>query len=267
MKRLIAVGVGLIWGGAVLAGEPATARTLTAPAATLRPSAATDVTRPLPAAVSAALPPPTAIAPEVVAGHPAPYVPTECPGGGCARDARTCREKLIGWLTYRPGPRVLPLLTPVPYQPPLRHYFPCRPGDCLVVGGCHPTAGCAPTPGSHGFIAPVPATAPPVTLPVTPVGSVGAPYSTDAMPARVSVRDRVMNLFSIRGFASQSSDWSDPTPYVDYPMPVGPSAAPPPGGFRFAAPSWNPAAAAPRTGPIQAGHQQPPVTRPISHNP
>lgn len=257
MKRLIAIGVGLVWGGAALAADPVRTSPRAAPAATFRTVGATDVTQPLPAAVSTALPPPGA-------GYPTPYGPAACagegcPGGNCPTDGRTCLEKLTDWLCFRPGPRVLPLCTPVPYQAPLRHYFPCHPSQCLVVGGCHPAQGCGAGGCNHpvrtGLL--VPATAGYGHIPqvaAIPVGTAqGQPTVRVARPA---LRDRVMGLFT--------AAWSDPTPPVTFPTQggTGPTVVPAPTGHRFATPGAQQSANG--GGMMQAGYQQPSSNRPLT---
>jgi len=61
-----------------------------------------------------------------------PLFPT---AGGSGRP-RPALDRLIDWLSYRPGPSQLPILVPVPYSAPLRAYFPCRdPGSCGGTAG------------------------------------------------------------------------------------------------------------------------------------
>lgn len=257
MKRLIALSVGLVWGGTTLAADPVKTRPHAAPAATLRAVSATDVAQPLPAAVSTALPPPGSTYP--LSHGPTPCAGEGCPGGTCVTDGRTCLEKLTDWFCFRPGPRVLPLCTPVPYQAPLRHYFPCHPGQCLVVGGCSPSAGCGAGGCGHtgrpDVLAPATAGYRYVqrTIPA-PVGTVHSPATVSV--ARPTFRDRVMGVFA--------SVWYEPTPFATFPAQggtSGPSVIPAPTGHRFAAPGVH----QPANGTmIQAGHQQPSANRPLT---
>ncbi len=176
MKRLIALSAGLAWAAAAAAEPPAYPITVPPyaqgkPVSGVRQVSVTDVTQPLPAAVSSVapvgplaptVPPPgPGVMPYPQAGYPAVPGPgcypqgSCCPqGGGCERDERSCLRRFRDWLCFQPGPRVLPVLTPTPYQAPLRAYFPCRPGDCLAAGGCNPTAGCGAAgcagPGCEG---------------------------------------------------------------------------------------------------------------------
>jgi hypothetical protein len=258
MNRLIAIGIGLVWGGTTLAADPVKARTPAAPAASLRMVSATDVTQPLPTAVTTSLPPPGTDYP--LSLNPAPCAGEGCADGTCATGGLTCREKLINWLCFRPGPPVLPLCTPIPYQAPLRHYFPCHPGQCLVVGGCRPSAGCgaggcghagqpgplAPATASHGY-AHQAATPPPGSTPAQPTARVTRP----------TLRERMKGAFA--------SVWSDPTPGVTFPTQgetSGPTVVPAPTGLRYAAPGGQQPSA---NGAVtQAGHQQPSANRPLT---
>ena len=255
MKRLIAICIGLAWGGAAPAADPVLAYHQPA-AASLRMASATDVTQPLPAAVATALPPPGA---EYSVPHGTPgCVGTGCPSGECVGDGRTCLERLTDWFCFRPGPRVLPVCTPTPYSAPLRHYFPCHPGQCLAVGGCKRAGGCGTGGCGH-------ANTPGLLAPATANGYVQHPVpaqtGTDqAQPtvraARPTFRDRVMGVFT--------SAWSAPvysTPAPD----SGPTVVPAPSGHRFATPGMNQPSAAVRGGVEQTGHQQPSAKKPLTN--
>lgn len=277
MKRLIAVGLGLVCGGAALAADPVN----TSPAATLRPVGTTDVAQPLPAAVTAALPPD--------AGYPGPAAcgGEDCPGGTCATDDRTCLGKLKDWFCYRPGPRVLPLFTPTQYHAPLRQFFPCQPGQCLVVGGCNPGAGCAsnvsgqtfpdvisyymprppiigPIPAQQAVppapIAPRPGAAPtPTPMPTSQAvpSSVGATQTqTPARATRPRFRDRVKGVFS--------SMWSDTVPFQTPGSTAGPTVVPVPPGLRFATPGVQQPGNGAHGEMIQTGHLQPSANQPLT---
>ncbi len=269
MKRLIAVSVGLVWGGAALAADPIPSRQPAGPAVTFRSIGATNVTQPLPTAMSAALP--------VNGAYPVAGDPASCAGAGCANAScdRTCLERFADWLCYRPGPRVLPLCTPNMYHAPLRHYFPCHPGQCYAVGGCNPQAGCgasgcgsANCAGRPGLFAGRlsvfnrPAAPAPVEYAANPQS---VPPQTGAVPAqrtvaaaRLTLRDRMMGMFS--------SLWPE-TPYVAFQNPTdgtGPTVVPAPNGYRYATPGMMPAATGPQAGMVQAGHQQPAVNHPLT---
>ena len=70
-----------------------------------------------------------------------------------AGKSRPCLERTLNWLTWHPGPSILPVLTPTPYQAPLRAYFTCTPlknpgypAACSAAkpdGGAAPASGCA----------------------------------------------------------------------------------------------------------------------------
>jgi hypothetical protein len=91
----------------------------------------------------------------------APLFPTTqvCGPNGCVK-TRPCLERVIDWLTYHPGPSVLPLFTPTPHRAPLRDYFACpaiqTPG--YASGGCASgncataTAGCTTGCGNSGNV-------------------------------------------------------------------------------------------------------------------
>jgi hypothetical protein len=241
MKRLIAVCVGLAWVGVAQAGDPTTSRPRVVPAATLRQVGATDVNQPLAAAVASVPLPGGAAQPAAVSAPPAVVYPAAsgpacnsagCPGG-CAADGRTCLEKFSDWLFFHPGPRVLPTCTPIPYRAPLRQFFPCRPGDCLAVGGCNPAAGCG---GCDGPAGPVVGRwglfdrAVPQAVPV-------APGQTAAIPARATVRDRLKGALAGAGYGFHHTSWSDLSPYIAFPTPEG---------YRYAAPTIQ------QTGPAPA---------------
>jgi hypothetical protein len=141
----------------------------------------------------------------------------------------------------------------------LRHYFPCHPGQCLVVGGCKPSGGCGARgcgqSGQPGLLAPsAAANGYPHQAVPAPVGAVSG--QPTARMARPTFPERVMGMFE--------SVWSEPTPFVAYPAQNGsggPTVVPAPNGHRFAAPGVQ----QPANGAmIQAGHQQPGANRPLT---
>lgn len=109
---------------------------------------AADVTRPLSTVLEApAQGVPTLVPPAtVIAG------PTTCVGGygipveesrwgipklGRLTGAMPCLDRLCNYFAWSPGPRVVPVLTPTPYHPPLRHYLPaatCSAPTAVVAG-------------------------------------------------------------------------------------------------------------------------------------
>ena len=134
MSRLIAFGLGLAWAGVAVA-QPAASLSLPMPLQV-------PVT-PVPSA-PAAWGSPTPTVPPV--GHQASACPpagcgfgeAACgtplfPGVGPKPGDRTCLNRFLDFVCYRPGPAALPLFTPTPFHAPLRTYFPCKP-----------EAGCAP---------------------------------------------------------------------------------------------------------------------------
>ena len=101
----------------------------------------------------------------------APTVPAgSCASGSCgqpcppacgtplfataSRDAcgksRPCLDRVIAWLTWHPGPSVLPVLTPTPAHTPLQGYFACTP---LKNPGYPTTAKCASPAATTGKLA------------------------------------------------------------------------------------------------------------------
>lgn len=54
-----------------------------------------------------------------------PLFPTTARDG--AGNPRPCFERVLNWLTWHPGPSLLPVLTPTPYHAPLRAYIACVP--------------------------------------------------------------------------------------------------------------------------------------------
>lgn len=121
-----------------------------APAAA-RPAATPDVTKPLSSVLESIPPAPPAV-PQAVPvmtlppAHPAPRLVysgdagcAPCgdgqPGSGWGwrlpsltggSRPTPCLDKLCAWFAWKPGPRVIPVCTPTPYHPPLRHYI--QPG-------------------------------------------------------------------------------------------------------------------------------------------
>lgn len=59
------------------------------------------------------------------------------PGVGPKPGDRTCLNRFLDYLCYKPGPAVLPVLTPTPFHAPLRTYFLCKP-DVNCTTPCAP---------------------------------------------------------------------------------------------------------------------------------
>lgn len=260
MKRAIVLGLGLLSGASAWAqtpvsvsvypgtsvrtrpGQDATPGTVLAPADAPAP-ARFDALQPLGGLLAMPLP----TSPTVAAGGCATGACAKPCGPSCgaalfptaARDGsgkpRTCADRVLNWLTWNPGPGVLPVLTPTPYQAPLRAYFSCTPlknpgypatscGGSPGVGtvsdaagrvgsdGACPSASCgSPIPKGLGLFA-KPSTGTPTTgaqsygcAPVAiplPAACVGASQSCGAArPACTSgcglgAMDRLMNLFA-----------------------------------------------------------------------
>ena len=167
---------------------------------------------------------PLPTAPTVAAGACASG---NCPTGSCApacgaplfstvaRDgagkSRPCLERTVNWLTWHPGPSILPVCTPTPYQVPLYAYFRCTPlknpgyPAACSTGAAHaaaPAGGCAngscqARPASGFGVATRPAAATPVPsqlalvipLPAASAGPSGCAVGRGAM-------DRLMGLFA-----------------------------------------------------------------------
>ncbi len=190
MKRSMVLGFTMAFGSAAMAQPTAPLPVSVYPGTTVRLPVAQDAPPPtVPAAATpapAAMPAPAA--PQVQLGRadplqplagllamPLPTAPTvaagacstgNCPTGSCApacgtplfstmaRDgtgkSRPCLERTLNWLTWHPGPSVLPVLTPAPYQTPLRAYFACTPlknpgypAACSAGNTAAPAGGCA----------------------------------------------------------------------------------------------------------------------------
>jgi hypothetical protein len=128
MKRAFALGVGLIVTGIASAAEPAP------------PPRAATLGLPLSAAVSSVLPTAPSVPATGYVTEAAPAPASCAPGAACQqREGRPCLQRFWNWLTFQPGPPVLPVFVPKPYRTPIRAYFPCV--GCNAVGGCNPSFG------------------------------------------------------------------------------------------------------------------------------
>ena len=54
-----------------------------------------------------------------------PLFPTTARDG--VGNPRPCFDRVLNWLTWHPGPSILPVLTPTPYHAPIRAYVGCLP--------------------------------------------------------------------------------------------------------------------------------------------
>ena len=244
MKRALVLGLSLLAAPAAVAQSPAPLPVSVYPGTVVRVAAQEAKSpkpdgRPAPPAPTVAPPVGDAYSPmtsapagplQPLAGllaMPLPTTPT-VPAGGCASGAcrpacgaplfstaacdgsgksRPCLDRVVNWLTWHPGPSVLPVLTPTPYQSPLRDYFPCGPQKCASAPPCasnatgsrlsSATAGCAggicktrsasgvapATPTGYAFV--------PVVIALPPAcGNSGATIGGHC------AKDRLMNLFS-----------------------------------------------------------------------
>ena len=226
MQRAMIFGFSVVFGSAALAQPaaplpvsvyPGTTVPMSAPQVATPVAPTPPVATPAPAAMPAASPPtqpghagplqplasllamPLPTAPTVAAGACASGTcPTASCGPACgtplfpttARDgtgkSRPCLDRTVNWLTWHPGPSILPVLTPTPYHAPLRAYFACTPlknpgypAACSATGaaaaaGCasgtcqarpasgygvatQPTAAASRTPSSLALVIPLPA--------------------------------------------------------------------------------------------------------------
>lgn len=144
MNRLIAFGLGLAWAGAAAAQTGGPASPMPAPAAPVH-SAATA--QPWPTAPTVPQPgnPAAACAMYPATGYSVGFGEAPCgtplfPGVGPKPGDRTCLNRFLDFVCYKPGPSVLPVLTPQPFHAPLRTYFPCKP-DANCAPPCAPEVG------------------------------------------------------------------------------------------------------------------------------
>ena len=160
-------------------------------------------------------------------------------------------ERLKQWISYQPGPSVLPVFVPTPYQAPVRAYFPCTTNSCANQGpvNCYPahdrnavtssgsvtaamTGGCtsaacrAPIAKGFGLFArpsstcattgSIGVTCAPVAVPL-PASCVGSAMPSTCGPrACGSVRDRMMSLFTIGG-CHNANAWTCPSTTCNLP--------------------------------------------------
>jgi hypothetical protein len=129
MNRLIALGLGFAWAGAAAAQPWPTV-----------PQAGP------PAAACAANPAGYGVG----YGGDAPCGTPLFPGVGPKPGDRTCLNRFLDFVCYKPGPSVLPILTPTPFHAPLRTYFPCRP-DANCAPACAPPVGQVTPAPNVGF--------------------------------------------------------------------------------------------------------------------
>lgn len=226
MKRAMILGFSVVFGSAAFAQPAAPLPVSVYPGTTVPLTATQDATNTPPPATPAPAAMPTPPAAPAHSGHagplqplasllamPLPTAPTvaagacasgACPTASCgpacgaplfpttARDgtgkSRPCLDRVVKWLTWHPGPSILPVLTPTPYHAPLRAYFTCTPlknpgypAACSAAAatGAAPAGACAsgtcqarpasgygvatrpaadaPTPGSLALVIPLPA--------------------------------------------------------------------------------------------------------------
>lgn len=269
MKRAMVLGFGVAFGSAALAQPPSPQPVSVYPGTTVRLPVAQDAA-PTTAMPAPAASPAPAVMPTQPGGAdplqplagllamPLPTAPTvaagacatgNCPTGSCtpacgaplfpttARDgsgkSRPCLDRTVNWLTWHPGPSILPVLTPAPYQAPLRAYFACTPlknpgyPAACSTGAAAPSGPCADgsckaRPVSGFGVATRPAAAAPeptqlalvIPLPPACAGPSEASVGRSAM-------DRLLGLFA--GGCSTGT------------CPTGPAVTPV--GYQYAAPT------------------------------
>lgn len=229
MMRLVIVGCGVLWSGAVFAQNPVSVYPTRQAQPMPPPAAMPVVNQPLPQVVATGL-------------APAPMSCASCTHAAACplhrRASRPCLQRIFDWVTYRPCPRVLPVLTPTPYQAPLRTYFPCKPDACGAgAPGC--ATHCRPNllPRLHG-----------------------APAACGSCPApRVSLVSRFLRFFDPRPHPYTSGTWSGGCGTN------GDCPCPPTGAYRYAAPCVVPPPSSPYQ-PQGAGQSMsvPAVNRPFT---
>lgn len=214
MMRLFAIGCGFVWGGLAFAQGPVSVYP-------------TRQTQPMqPPAQTQQMPPHTQYQqyqPAPGVNQPLPHLVASgvpAPGGcttGCTpyaacpyhrqRAGRPCLQRIWGWLTHQPCPRVLPVLNPTPYQAPLRQYFPCTPSHGHgAVPGCRTGL----LPRLHG-----------------------APGACSGCPApRVSLVSRLMRFFDPRPHPYDYATWAGGACAGG----TGDCPCPPAGAYRYASP-------------------------------
>lgn len=230
MMRLFLLSCGVVWGGVAFAQNPLSVYPSAQGQPMPPPLGASSVNQPLPQVVANGVP--------AGAGCASCTHAAACPQHRRARGS--CLHRIYDWVTFQPCPRVLPLLTPTPYQAPLRTYFPCKPehgrvGSTACATQCRPTL----LPRLHG-----------------------APAACASCPSpRVSMVSRFLRFFDPRPHPYNSSTWShtDGCGTNDN----GNCPCPPTGVYRYAAPCVVPAP----TMPQQPGGTQtmPAANRPFTN--
>lgn len=217
MKRFLALGLGSLAVSATVAGEPVSVHP---------PGTGSSLNQSLPAVIQSALPnspapvmtsapswggsahPATTVAvtPTSVVNCQPPASPAACGptcvaapqtrphfnllgtpwGGSAAGCSGGVRERVKEWMHYQPGPGDSPRLTPTPYRPAARAYFPYRPGDCGTER-CGTGGGGGGPAARPGFLARVGLSSTPTcaaNLPYTPL-STGTDCNAPACRPRV----------------------------------------------------------------------------------
>ncbi|OWK38313.1 hypothetical protein [Fimbriiglobus ruber] len=217
MKRLIASGFCLVWAGSAGAADPLLPAQWQRPVQ----QAGGQVTAPIPPGTTLPVGPTVpALAPAgtpvvangtacatcgstsgggllgfgLIGGRSASGACPTCgtvPGQPCATGGSQCAKGCGGkelsfsqfctWITYRPGPPVMPLMNALPYQTPLWQYFPCQPGCGACATGCAPAANAAT--GAYpqlGYLA----AAKTAGVPVADAKPISAPAQTTTGPVQ-----------------------------------------------------------------------------------
>jgi hypothetical protein len=197
-----------------------------APTPQPQPAAMPSVNQPLPQVVAGGVP-------AGAAGCVSCSYAAECPLH--KRGSRPCLQRLKDWACHQPCPRVLPILTPTPYQAPLRTYFPCTPdAHRAAAPGC--ASHCRPNLLSRLH---------------------GAPADCANCPApRVSLTSRFLRFFDPKPHPYNANTWAGAdgcggTGCSANGAGTGDCPCPPTPAYRYAAPCVVP----PPSSPYQQLHQ------------
>ena len=227
-------------------------------------SSAVDLSHPLPNILTMPLPTTSTVSclpTNTVQACETECVPCGTPLFGSHRNARgvvgmgslPSMERLKQWIYYQPGPSVLPVFTPTPYQAPVRAYFPCNTSQCANQGavncyaphdrnavvnnaGVTPVAACtstacrAPIVKGFGLFAKPSSTCAttgsigvncaPVAVPL-PASCVGTASPTTCTPrACGSVLDRMLAIFTCES-CQKPNAWACPSTTCNLPNQSG----------------------------------------------
>ena len=152
-----------------------------------------------------------------------------------------CRQRIVEWLTWQPGPAVIPKHVPTPYPGDFLTSFPCVPcrqytpaaqcGTCKTCGqgGPLPVGGHRGLPGGPvlmprgGAPTPVIVSTAPATMPTTKpkvYPETDTPTDTDRTPKASAYEPRLVPVESTGGFADRVRKWFGPDENVVWTTPV-----------------------------------------------